>query len=113
MMRRTLWNDFFLNRDWPTASAAAMVLLILLVGPLLVYERVQLREERQTRVESRREHRANRRAGRRIRVPLRADPAARHLQLQRVAIGDRVGRRLDALVRRASARCANSSPVSA
>jgi putrescine transport system permease protein len=47
MIGRTLWNDFFLNRDWPTASAAAIVLLILLVGPLLVYERVQLREERQ------------------------------------------------------------------
>jgi putrescine transport system permease protein len=47
MIGRTLWNDFFLNRDWPTASAAAIVLLILLVGPLLIYERVQLQNERQ------------------------------------------------------------------
>jgi putrescine transport system permease protein len=47
MVGRTLWNDFFLNRDWPTASAAAIVLLILLVGPLLIYERVQLQNERQ------------------------------------------------------------------
>jgi putrescine transport system permease protein len=45
MIGRTLWNDFFLNRDWPTASAAAIVLLILLVGPLLVYERLQLQDE--------------------------------------------------------------------
>ena len=45
MIGRTLWNDFFLNRDWPAASAAAIVLLVLLVGPLLVYERVQLRDE--------------------------------------------------------------------
>jgi putrescine transport system permease protein len=45
MIGRTLWNDFFLNRDWPTASAAAIVLLILLVGPLLIYERLQLQDE--------------------------------------------------------------------
>jgi putrescine transport system permease protein len=45
MIGRTLWNDFFVNRDWPAASAAAIVLLVLLVGPLLVYERVQLQDE--------------------------------------------------------------------
>ena len=45
MIGRTLWNDFFLNRDWPAASAAAVVLLILLLGPLLIYERVQLRDQ--------------------------------------------------------------------
>jgi putrescine transport system permease protein len=45
MIGRTLWNDFFLNRDWPAASAAAIVLLIALVGPLLIYERVQLRDQ--------------------------------------------------------------------
>jgi putrescine transport system permease protein len=46
MIGRTLWNDFFSNRDWPAASAAAIVLLILLVPPLLVYERLQLQDER-------------------------------------------------------------------
>jgi putrescine transport system permease protein len=45
MIGRTLWNDFFVNRDWPTASAAAIVLLVLLVGPLLIYERVQLQDQ--------------------------------------------------------------------
>jgi putrescine transport system permease protein len=45
MIGRTLWNDFFINRDWPTASAAAIVLLVLLVGPLLIYERVQLQDQ--------------------------------------------------------------------
>ena len=44
MIGRTLWNDFFLNRDWPSASAAAIVLLVLLVAPLLLYERLQLRD---------------------------------------------------------------------
>jgi putrescine transport system permease protein len=46
MIGRTLWNDFFSNRDWPAASAAAIVLLILLVPPLLIYERLQLQDER-------------------------------------------------------------------
>jgi putrescine transport system permease protein len=44
MIGNTLWNEFFANRDWPTASAVAVVLLILLVGPLVFYERVRIRE---------------------------------------------------------------------
>lgn len=44
MIGNTLWNEFFANRDWPTASAVAVVLLILLVGPLILYERVGSRE---------------------------------------------------------------------
>ena len=47
MIGRTIWNDFFANRDWPAASAAAMLLLLLLLGPLLLAERLRLREERQ------------------------------------------------------------------
>ncbi len=43
MIGRTLWNDFFANRDWPAASAAAIILLALLIGPLLVAERARLR----------------------------------------------------------------------
>ena len=43
MIGRTLWNDFFENRDWPSAAAAAIVLLALLVIPLLLVERAQLR----------------------------------------------------------------------
>ncbi len=46
MIGRTIWNDFFANRDWPAASAAAMLLLLLLLGPLLLAERLRLREER-------------------------------------------------------------------
>ena len=45
MIGSTMWNDFFANRDWPTASAAAVVLLILLVGPLALYEHWQMRGE--------------------------------------------------------------------
>jgi putrescine transport system permease protein len=45
MIGRTLWNDFFANRDWPAASAAAVALVMILLVPILFYERAQLREE--------------------------------------------------------------------
>ena len=41
MIGRTLWNDFFSNHDWPTASAAAVVLLVLLMAPLAALERMR------------------------------------------------------------------------
>jgi putrescine transport system permease protein len=45
MIGRTLWSDFFTNRDWPAASAVAVVLLALLLVPLLLYERMRLEDE--------------------------------------------------------------------
>ena len=45
MIGRTLWNDFFSNRDWPAASAVAIVLLGVLLPALILYERLQLKEE--------------------------------------------------------------------
>jgi putrescine transport system permease protein len=47
MIGRTLWNDFFANHDWPAASAAAIVLVSILLAPLLLWERARLREERE------------------------------------------------------------------
>jgi len=44
MVGQTLWLEFFTNKDWPVASAAAVVLLVLLVAPLLLYERLQRRQ---------------------------------------------------------------------
>ncbi|MEH6950037.1 ABC transporter permease [Nitrobacter sp. NHB1] len=44
MIGQTLWLEFFTNRDWPVASAIAIVLLVLLLAPLLVYERLQRRQ---------------------------------------------------------------------
>ncbi|ETI61734.1 putrescine/spermidine ABC transporter permease [Marinomonas profundimaris] len=35
MIGRVLWDEFFLNRDWPMASAVATVMLIVLVGPIM------------------------------------------------------------------------------
>jgi putrescine transport system permease protein len=43
MIGQTLWTEFFSNRDWPVASAIAVLLLVLLVGPILIYERLQQR----------------------------------------------------------------------
>ena len=44
MIGRVLWNEFFNNRDWPTASAVAIVMLLLLMIPILIFNRVQQRE---------------------------------------------------------------------
>jgi putrescine transport system permease protein len=38
-----LWTEFFGNRDWPVASALAVALLLLLLLPILLYERLQRR----------------------------------------------------------------------
>ena len=43
MIGQTLWLEFFTNKDWPVASATAVVLLVLLLAPLLIYERMQRR----------------------------------------------------------------------
>lgn len=43
MIGRSLWSEFFENRDWPAASAIAIVLLALLLGPILWRERLQMK----------------------------------------------------------------------
>jgi putrescine transport system permease protein len=40
MIGRTLWNEFFANRDWPVASAVAVLLLIVLVLPIMLFQRM-------------------------------------------------------------------------
>jgi putrescine transport system permease protein len=44
MIGKTLWTEFFSNRDWPVASAVAVLLLVLLVGPIILYQRQQARQ---------------------------------------------------------------------
>src|SRR4030088_3119871 len=44
MIGQTLWLEFFTNKDWPVASAVALVLLALLLVPLLIYDRLQRRQ---------------------------------------------------------------------
>ncbi|MEE4237760.1 MAG: ABC transporter permease subunit, partial [Anderseniella sp.] len=47
MVGRMLWTEFFNNKDWPLASALAIVLLLLLVVPFVAMQRWQQRIEGQ------------------------------------------------------------------
>jgi putrescine transport system permease protein len=44
MIGRVLWQEFFNNRDWPVASAVAIVMLVLLIVPIMIFHRYQSRE---------------------------------------------------------------------
>lgn len=44
MIGRVLWQEFFNNRDWPVASAVAIVMLVLLLIPIVLFHRSQARE---------------------------------------------------------------------
>jgi putrescine transport system permease protein len=44
MIGRVLWDEFFLNRNWPVASAVAVALLLVLVIPIVLFQRYQARE---------------------------------------------------------------------
>jgi putrescine transport system permease protein len=41
MIGKVLWDEFFTNSDWPLASAVAICLLVLLVGPIALFQRQQ------------------------------------------------------------------------
>jgi len=41
MIGKTLWAEFFNNRDWPLSSAVAVLLLLLLIVPIMIFQRVQ------------------------------------------------------------------------
>ncbi len=43
LIGRVLFDEFFVNRDWPLASAVAIVLLLLLVVPIVLLQRYQSR----------------------------------------------------------------------
>ncbi|CAI8859572.1 putrescine ABC transporter membrane subunit PotH [Pseudomonas sp. IT-P12] len=44
MIGRVLWQEFFNNRDWPVASALAVVMLLILIVPILLFNRSQAKE---------------------------------------------------------------------
>ncbi|MCB2110283.1 MAG: ABC transporter permease subunit [Defluviimonas sp.] len=44
MIGKTLYEEFFSNRDWPVASAVAVVLLLILIIPIILFQK---NEERQ------------------------------------------------------------------
>jgi putrescine transport system permease protein len=44
MIGRILWDEFFINRDWPVASAVSVVLLLILVLPMMWFQRLEARQ---------------------------------------------------------------------
>ena len=47
MIGQTIWTEFFANKDWPTASAVAVVLVALLVTPIVVFQHQTMRTAEQ------------------------------------------------------------------
>jgi putrescine transport system permease protein len=43
MIGKTLWTEFSVNRSWTVSSAVAVVLLVVLIAPILIYQRVETR----------------------------------------------------------------------
>jgi putrescine transport system permease protein len=46
MIGRVLSDEFFSNRDWPVASSVAILMLILLILPIMIFQHFQSRELR-------------------------------------------------------------------
>ena len=44
MIGKLLWQEFFNNRDWPVASALAVVMLAILIVPIILFNRNQAKE---------------------------------------------------------------------
>jgi putrescine transport system permease protein len=44
MIGRVLWDEFFGNHDWPVAAAVAIAFLLLLVGPIAIYQHYNVRQ---------------------------------------------------------------------
>jgi len=45
MIGRVLWDEFFANHNWPVASAVATAFLVLLVGPIALYQHYNLKDQ--------------------------------------------------------------------
>ena len=85
MIGKTLWNEFFANRDWPVSSAVAVMLLLVLIVPIMIFQNAQARaqeqgDERELEPFQHHLHRAG------LRVPLSADRASGHLLLQQIKL---------------------------
>ncbi|SEK91145.1 putrescine transport system permease protein [Roseivivax marinus] len=44
MIGKVLWEEFFSNRDWPVASAVAIILLAILIIPIVLFQRNEQKE---------------------------------------------------------------------
>ncbi|BCQ44049.1 hypothetical protein ERHA55_15760 [Erwinia rhapontici] len=44
MIGRVVWMEFFNNRDWPVASALAVIILLILILPIIWFHKHQNKE---------------------------------------------------------------------
>lgn len=44
MIGKVLWEEFFNNRDWPVASAVAIILLLILIVPIVLFQRHEAKQ---------------------------------------------------------------------
>ena len=44
MIGTILWQEFFANRDWPVASAVAVILLLILMVPIILFQRSEQKQ---------------------------------------------------------------------
>ena len=44
MIGRVMFDEFFINRDWPVASAVAIALLVFLVVPMMIFQHYQAKQ---------------------------------------------------------------------
>ena len=49
MIGKTLWSEFINNRDWPIASAVAVILLLILVVPIVIFQNFEARRQEAAR----------------------------------------------------------------
>lgn len=45
MIGKVLWNEFFANKDWPVAASVSIILLLMLIGPILLFQRIQMKNQ--------------------------------------------------------------------
>lgn len=45
MIGKTMWAEFFNNRDWPLSSAIAVILLLLLIIPIILFQKQQQKNQ--------------------------------------------------------------------
>jgi putrescine transport system permease protein len=41
---RVLWDEFFSNNDWAMASAVAIVMVLLIIGPMAWFNHIQTQQ---------------------------------------------------------------------
>lgn len=49
MIGRVIQDEFSSARDWPMASAVAVALLVIMVGPTMLYSHFQSKSERRAK----------------------------------------------------------------